>query len=84
MNLRKRRLMEMRNALHLESLVDCLYIPRKEKARTLSGIEEIVNVSSLGLEIYLKEITEHLLVVRRTMDNDSIEISQDTVLEAKK
>ena len=54
--------MTMHNALHPKSNVDRLYIPRKARGRGLQGIEETINLTNLGLEDYVKESGECLLI----------------------
>ena len=60
--------MKMHNALHLKSNVDRLYIPKKEGGRRSQGVEETVNLTNLGLEIYAKESRERLPTPVRSVD----------------
>ena len=76
--------MTMHKALHPKSNVDRLYIPRKEDGRRLKCVEEIVNLTNLGLENYMKESRERLLNAGRSVDIDLIEPIRQTTLEAKK
>ena len=55
---RTRRLTTMHNALYPKSNVKHLCIPRKEGGRGLHGVKETVNLTSLGLENYVKESRE--------------------------
>ena len=81
---RIRKLMTMHKALHPKSNVDRLYIPRKEDGRRLKCVEEIVNLTNLGLENYMKESRERLLNAGRSVDIDLIEPIRQTTLKAKK
>ena len=76
--------MTMHNALHPKSNVDHLYILRKEGSRRLQGVEEMVNLTNLGLENYVKESREFLLTTARSVDIDLLEPIQETTIEAKK
>ena len=49
---------------HPKSNVHYHYIPRKEGSRRLKGINEMANLAIMKLENYVKESTEHLLLVR--------------------
>ena len=53
---RKRTLMAMHDALHPKSNVDCFYTPMKEGGAGLQGVTETVNLTSLGLENYVKRV----------------------------
>ena len=79
-----RKLMTMHNALHPESNVDHLYIPRKEGGRGLQGVGDSVKLTNLGLENYVKESRERLLTAARSVDIDLIQPIQETTSEAKK
>ena len=46
----------MHNALHPKSNVDRFYIPMKEGGTGLQGVTETVNLTSLGLENYVKRV----------------------------
>ena len=81
---RTRKLMTMHKALHPKSNVDRLYITRKEDGRRLKGVEEIVNLTNLGLENYMKASRERLLNAGRSVDIDLIEPIRQTTVEAKK
>ena len=74
----------MDNALHPNSNIDHLYIPRKEGGRGLQGVDETVKVTNLGLENYVKESKERLLTGARLVDIDLIEPIRKTTTEAKK
>ena len=76
--------MPMHNAFHPKSNVDHLYILRKEGSRRLQGVEEMVNLTNLGLENYVKESRECLLTTARSVDIDLLEPIQETTTEAKK
>ena len=74
----------MDNSFHPKSNVDRLYIPRKEDGRGFEGVKEIVNLTNLGLENYVKESRERLLTTARYVDIDLIESIQETTIEAMK
>ena len=76
--------MTMDNSFHPKSNVDRLYIPRKEDGRGFEGVKEIVNLTNLGLENYVKESRERLLTTARYVDIDLIESIQETTIEAMK
>ena len=70
---RTRKLMTIHNALHPKSNVDRLCILRNEGGRGLQGVEEIVKVTNLGLENYVKESRERLPIAARSVNIDLIE-----------
>ena len=76
--------MTMDNSFHPKSNVDRLYIPRKEDGRGFEGVKEIVNLTNLGLENYVKESRERLLTLARSVDIDLIEPIRETTIEATK
>ena len=75
--------MTVDNALHPKINVDRLYIPTKEGGRGLQGVKEMVKVTNLGLENYVKESRERLLTAARSLDIDLIEPILKTTIKAK-
>ena len=75
--------MTVDNALHPKINVDRLYIPTKEGGRGLQGVKEMVKVTNLGLENYVKESRERLLTASRPADIDLIEQSQKLQLRLR-
>ena len=63
----------MHNAIHLKGNVDRLYISRKEGGRGLQDVEEVVELTNLQLENYVKKSTERLLTAWRSVNIDLIE-----------
>ena len=76
--------MTVDNALHPKINVDRLYIPTKEGGRGLQGVKEMVKVTNLGLENYVKESRERLLTLARSVDIDLFEPIRETAIEATK
>ena len=56
-----RKLFTMYGALHPKSDVDSLYIPRKEGRRGLISIEDCVELSIRGLEVYVHGTEERFI-----------------------
>ena len=56
-----RKLFTIYGALHPESDVDRLYIPREERGRDLISIEDCVELAIRGLEVYVHESGERLI-----------------------
>ena len=72
MDRRTRKLLTMHNGLHPRSDVDRVYIPRKEGGRGLMCVEDTVK-ANIGLERYVKESKERLIVAARG-DNKNTDI----------
>ena len=81
MDRRTRKLLTMHNGLHPRSNVDRAYISRKEGGRGLLCAEDTINLAKIGLERYVKESKERLIIAARG-DNENTEI--DTGKEFKK
>ena len=58
-----RRLFTIYGAFHPKSIVDRLYIPRKEGGRGLISIEDCVELTIRGLEVYVHGSEERLIQV---------------------
>ena len=65
--------MTMHNAIHSKGNVDRLYISRKEGGRGLQDVEEVVELTNLQLENYVKKSRERLLTAWRSVNIDLIE-----------
>ena len=70
---RTRKLLTMQNGLHPRSDVDMVYIPRKEGGRELMCVEDTVKLANIGLERYVKESKERLMVAARC-DNENTDM----------
>ena len=73
---RVRKLMTMHNALHPKSDIDRLYLPRREGGRGLISAADAVTIAIVGLESYVRDSTESLIiaarnVVRRVTEEES-------------
>ena len=55
----------MHNGLHPRSNVDRMYIPRKDGGRGLIRVEDTVTLAKIGLERYVKESKERLIIAAR-------------------
>ena len=73
--------MTVHNSFHPKSNVDPFYIPRKEAGRGFEGIKEVVNLTNLRLENYVKESRERLLTLARSVDIDLIEPIRKSTIE---
>ena len=73
MDRRTKKLLTMRYGLHPRSNVDRMYIPRKERGRGLVCVEDTVSLAKIGLERYVKESKERLIIAARC-DNEDMEI----------
>ena len=67
------KFLTMHNGLHPRSAVDRVYIPRKEGGRGLMCVEDTVKKANIGLERYVKESKERLIVAARG-DNENADI----------
>ena len=76
--------MATHNELHPKTNVDHFYILRKEDGRRLHCVKETVNLTNLGLENYVKESRERLLIAARSLEIDLIEPIRETTIAAKK
>ena len=65
MDQRTRNLLSMHNGLHPRNNVDRTYIPRKDGGRGLMCIEDNVILAKIGLERYVKESKERLIIAAR-------------------
>ena len=63
----------MCGALHLNSDVDRLYIPRKEGRRDLISIEDCVELAIKALEVYIHGSEERLIQAARANKIDVLE-----------
>ena len=63
----------MHNAIHSKGNVDRLYISGKEGGRGLQDVEEVVELTNLQLENYVKKSRERLLTAWRSVNIDLIE-----------
>jgi len=78
MDRRTRKLLTMHNGLHPRSDVERVYIPRKDGGRGLMCVEDTVKQANIGLERYVKESKERLIVAARgDNENADIEIGND-------
>ena len=68
-----RKLFTIYGALHPKSDVDRLYIPRKEGGRGLIFIEDCVELTVRGLEVYVHGSEERLIQVARGDKIDGVE-----------
>ena len=58
------KLMTMHNALHPKSDIDRLYLPRREGGR---GLADAVTIAIVGLERYVRDSTESLIIATRNV-----------------
>ena len=65
MDRRTRKLLTMHNGIQPRSDVGRMYIPRKEGGRGLTSVEDTVNLVKIGLERYIKESKERLIIAAR-------------------
>ena len=68
-----RKFFTMYGALHLNSDVDRLYIPRKEGRRDLISIEDCVELAIKALEVYIHGSEERLIQAARANKIDVLE-----------
>ena len=68
-----RKLLTIYGALHPNSDVDRLYIPRKEGARSLISIEDCIEVAIRGLEVNVHGNEERLIQATRGDKTDGLE-----------
>ena len=73
MDRRTRKLFTIYVALHPKSDVDRLYISRKEGGRGLISIEDCVELSIRGLEVYVHGSEERLMQVAREENINGLE-----------
>ena len=57
--------MTMHNALHAKSDIDRLYLPRKQGCRGLISVIDAVVIAIVGLESYVRDSTESLIIAAR-------------------
>ena len=57
-----RKMMAMNRALQLRNCICRLYLPRKRGGRGLIGVEDYVDLAILGLEDYIRQSVERLIV----------------------
>ena len=72
-NRRSRKLFTIYGALHPESDVGRLYIPRKEGGRCLISIENCVELAIRGLEVYVHGSEERLIQAARGVKINGLE-----------
>ena len=65
MDQRTRNLLTMDNGLHPRNNVNRTYIPRKDGGRGIMCIEDTVILAKIGLERYVKESKERLIIAAR-------------------
>ena len=68
-----RKLFTIFGALHIKSVVDRLYIPRKEGGRGLISTEDCVELAIRGLEVHVHETEERLILTARRDKIDGLE-----------
>ena len=73
MDRKTRKLFTIYGALHPNSDVDRLYIPRKEGGRGLISIKDCVELAIRGLEVYVHGSEERLIQVARADKIDVLE-----------
>ena len=59
--------MTMHNALHRKSVIDRLNLPRKKGGRVLISAVDAATIAILGLESYVRDSTESLIVAARNV-----------------
>ena len=64
---RVRKLMTMHNALHPKSDIDRLYLPRRDRGRGLISAADAVTIAIVGLESYVRDSTESLIIAARNV-----------------
>ena len=72
-NRKTRELFTIYEALHPQSDIDRLYIPRKEGGRGLISIEDCVELEIRGLEVYVHGSEERLIQAARVDKIDGLE-----------
>ena len=77
---RVRKLMMMHNALHPKSDIDRLYLPRREGGRGLLSAADAVAI--VGLESYVRDSTESLIIAARNVDRSKTE--EESTVAVKK
>ena len=70
-----RKLLTIYGALHPKSVVDRLYIPRKEGGRGLISTEDCVELAVRGLELYVHQSEEILIQAARGDKIDGLEVT---------
>ena len=68
---RTRKLTTMHKALHPNSNVDRLYVPRKEGRRGLISVADVTKTAILGLQTYIQESEEKLISATRKLEQVS-------------
>ena len=67
-----RKMMTMHKALHPRDSACRLYLPRKEGWRGLIAVEDCIDLAKLGLERYISQTDERLIIAaRREIDTRS-------------
>ena len=61
------KLMTMYKALHPKSEIDRLYLPRREGGRGLIIAADAVTIANVGLESYVRDTTESLIIAARNV-----------------
>ena len=73
MDRRTRKLLTMQNGLQRRSDVHRVHIPRKEGGRGLMCVKDTVKLANIGIERYVKESKERLIVAARG-DNENTDV----------
>ena len=68
MDRRTRKLLTMHNAYHPKSNVERLYLPRSSGGRGLQSIEDVVQISILGLRHYIRNNNERIIKAVKETD----------------
>ena len=71
-------------ALHPQSDVDRLYIPRKEGGRGLISIKDCVELAIRDLEVYVHGCEERLIQAARGDKIDGLEAASEEIKEREK
>ena len=72
-----RKLFTIYGALHPKSDIDRLYIPRKERGKGLTSIEDCVELAIKSLEVYVHGSEERLIQAARGNKTDGLEAVSD-------
>ena len=78
MDKRTRKLMTIHEVLHPKDDVDRLYVPRKERGRGLTSIEDNVDASIQRLEVYTEK--QRGLITATINDTDNAKTNRMTII----
>ena len=78
-----RKMLTMHKALHHRDSVCRLYLPRKEGGRGLIAVEDCIDIAKLGLERYLSQSDERLIIAARREKVTSSESEEGFKLRMK-